>query len=358
MSVVGEPAASRGRMAALRWYGRGDVRLVETEMPAPGPGQVLIAVTLCGLCGSDIEEYRFGPVVVPVEPHPLTGRTAPLTLGHEVVGVVAEAGPGVSLAPGTAVVPDVVLGCGHCWWCTRGEYPLCERGAALGLQDDGGLAEYLVAPAARCVPLPDGLPPAVAVFAEPAAVAVRALDKAGDVSGAVVAVVGAGAVGLLVAEVARCRGAATVVAVDPDAGRRALARSFGLVGVAPEAALEAVRELTDGRGADAVVESAGPAAAVESALSLCRRGGSVVLLGVSPDPAAFPTLDVVLGEKRVVGSASHRWDTDLRAAVALLHGGQIRVDRLPTQTVPLSQAVARGLADPPRDIVKTIVGMG
>ncbi|MCA2222051.1 zinc-binding dehydrogenase [Nonomuraea aurantiaca] len=103
------------------------------------------------------------------------------------------------------------------------------------------------------------------------------------------------------------------------------------------------------------MESAGPAAAVESALSLCRRGGSVVLLGVSPEPATFPTLDVVLGEKRVVGSASHRWDTDLRAAVALLHGGRIRVDRPPTRTVPLSQAVSRGLADPPPDIVKTIV---
>lgn len=342
-------------MAALRWFGRGDVRLVDTKVPAPGPGEVLIAVTLCGVCGSDIEEYHFGPVVVPVEPHPLTGRTAPLTLGHEVVGVVAEAGPGVALVPGTPVVPDVVLGCGRCWWCARGDYPLCERGAALGLQDDGGLAEYLVAPAARCVPLPDGMPAAVAVFAEPVAVAVRALDKAGDVSGAVVAVVGAGAVGLLVAQVARCRGAATTVAVDPDPGRRSLARSCGLVGVAPDSALATVRELTDGRGADAVVESAGPAAAVESALSLCRRGGTAVLLGVSPESAVFPTLDVVLGEKRVVGSASHRWDTDLRAAVALLHAGQIRVDQLPTQTIPLSQAVSRGLADPPRDIVKTII---
>jgi 2-desacetyl-2-hydroxyethyl bacteriochlorophyllide A dehydrogenase len=342
-------------MRALRWFGRGDVRLVDTEVPAPGPGEALIAVTLCGVCGSDSEEYRFGPVVVPVEPHPLTGRSAPLTLGHEVVGVVAEAGPGVALDPGTPVVPDVVLGCGRCWWCARGDYPLCERGAALGLQADGGLAEYLVAPAARCVPLPDGMPAAVAVFAEPAAVAVRALDKAGDVSGAVVAVVGAGAVGLLVAQVARCRGAATVVAVDPDPGRRSLARSCGLVSAAPDSAVAAVRELTDGRGADAVVESAGPAAAVQSALALCRRGGTVVLLGVSPEPAVFPTLDVVLGEKRVMGSASHRWDTDLRAAVALLHGGHLRVDQLPTQTIPLSQAVPRGLANPPHDIVKTII---
>ncbi|MFI9842855.1 zinc-binding dehydrogenase [Nonomuraea sp. NPDC051941] len=343
------------RMAALRWYGRGDVRLVETEVPSPGPGEVLIAVTLCGICGSDVEEYRAGPIVVPVTPHPLTGRTAPLTLGHEVVGVVARPGPGVDLAPGTPVVPDVVLGCGRCWWCARGDYPLCERGAALGLQDDGGLAEYLVAPAGRCVPLPEGMPAEVAVFAEPAAVAVRALDKAGDVSGAVVAVVGSGAIGLLVAQVAVCRGAAAVVAVDPDPGRRALADSCGFTGTAPGEAADAVRELTGGRGADVVVESAGTPAAVTDALSLCRRGGTTVLLGVTPEPAVLSTLDVVLGEKRIVGSASHRWDTDVRAAVALLHAGHIRVDRLPVQTVPLPDAVRRGLADPPRDVLKTIV---
>ncbi|MEV4109729.1 alcohol dehydrogenase catalytic domain-containing protein [Nonomuraea sp. NPDC049695] len=343
-------------MKALRWYGRGDVRLDDVEVPRPGPGEVLIAVTLCGICGSDVEEYHAGPIVVPVSPHPLTGRAAPLTLGHEIVGVVAEAGEGVTLAPGTPVVPDVVLGCGRCWWCARGEYPLCERGAALGLQDDGGLAEYLVAPADRCVPLPGGMSAEVAVFAEPAAVAVRALDKAGDVSGAVVAVVGAGAIGLLVAQVARCRGAAAIVAVDPDPGRRALAGSCGLVAASPgDAADAAVRELTGGRGADVVVESAGTAAAVTGAVSLCRRGGTTVLLGVTPEPAALPALDVVLGEKRVVGSASHRWDTDVRGAVALLHGGHVRVDQLPVQTVPLADAVRRGLADPPRDLLKTIV---
>ncbi|MFI7642580.1 alcohol dehydrogenase catalytic domain-containing protein [Nonomuraea sp. NPDC049400] len=343
-------------MKALRWYGRGDVRLVDVDVPRPGPGEVLIAVTLCGICGSDVEEYHAGPIVVPVSPHPLTGRAAPLTLGHEVVGVVAEPGEGVTLAPGTPVVPDVVLGCGRCWWCARGEYPLCERGAALGLQDDGGLAEYLVAPAGRCAPLPDGMPADVAVFAEPAAVAVRALDKAGDVSGAVVAVVGAGAIGLLVAQVARCRRAAAIVAVDPDPGRRSLAGSCGLVAAAPgDAADAAVRELTGGRGADVVVESAGTAAAVAGALSLCRRGGTAVLLGVTPEPAVLPTLDVVLGEKHVVGSASHRWDTDVRGAVALLHSGHVRVDQLPVQTVPLPDAVRRGLADPPRHLLKTIV---
>ncbi|MBN6052110.1 alcohol dehydrogenase catalytic domain-containing protein, partial [Nonomuraea sp. RK-328] len=342
-------------MRALRWYGRGDVRLTDVERPRPGPGEVLIAVTLCGVCGSDVEEYEAGPIVVPVTPHPLTGRAAPLTLGHEVVGVVAEPGDGVDLAPGTPVVPDVVLGCGVCWWCARGDYPLCERGAALGLQGDGGLADYLVAPAARCVPLPAGMPPGVAVFAEPAAVAVRALDKAGDVSGATVAVVGAGAIGLLVAQVAGSRGAAAVVAVEPDPRRRAVARSYGLVDVAPGDAAGAVRELTGGRGADVVVESAGVAAAVADALSLCRRGGTTVLLGVTPGRVAIPALDVVLGEKRVVGSASHRWDTDVRAAVALLHGGHIRVDRLPVQTVPLAEAVPRGLADPPRDVLKTVV---
>lgn len=334
-------------MKALRWFGRGDVRLVDVPVPVPGPGEVLVEVRLCGICGSDVEEYRDGPVVVPTSPHPLTGRSAPLTLGHEVVGVVVSGG---MLAPGTPVVPDVVLGCGSCWWCLRGDYPLCERGAALGLQGDGGLAEFLVAPASRCVVLPAGMPFSTAVFAEPTAVAVRALSKAGDVSKAVVAVVGAGAIGLLVTQVARARGA-TVVATDPDPARRELAVACGAV-ASNDAA---VHELTGGRGADVVVECAGTPAAVHTALALCRRGGTTVLLGVTPSAVPVSTLDLVLGEKRVVGSASHRWDTDVRGAVTLLHGGQVRVDGLPTQTVALTEAVERGLANPPRDVVKTIV---
>jgi threonine dehydrogenase-like Zn-dependent dehydrogenase len=338
---------------ALRWFGRRDVRLVDVEVPAPGPGEALVAVTLCGICGSDVEEFRDGPIVVPTTPHPLTGRAAPLTLGHEVVGVVAAVGAGVTLEPGTPVVPDVVLGCGACWWCERGDYPLCARGAALGLQGDGGLAEFMVAPAARCVPLPSGMPPETAVFAEPTAVAVRALAKAGDVAGAVVAVVGVGAIGLLVTQVALARGAAVVVAADPDPARRALARSCGAA--APDDFGAAVRDLTGGRGADVVVECAGAAAAVPAALELCRRGGITVLLGVPTESATVSTLDLVLGEKHVVGSASHRWDTDVRGAVALLHGGHVRVDGLPTRTVPLTAAVERGLADSPADVVKTIV---
>jgi (R,R)-butanediol dehydrogenase/meso-butanediol dehydrogenase/diacetyl reductase len=335
-------------MKALRWFGRGDVRLVDVEIPTAGPGEALVAVTLCGICGSDVEEYRDGPVVVPTSPHPLTGRSAPLTLGHEVVGVVAAVGDGVTLPVGTPVVPDVVLGCGVCWWCARGDYPLCERGAALGLQGDGGLAEFMVAPAARCVPVPEGLAMEAAVFAEPVAVAVRAVAKAGDVAGAAVAVVGGGAIGLLVAQAARAHGAATVIVVEPDQGRRALAE----VGVAPFLAREAI----GGRGADVVVECAGVPAAVPMAVSLCRRGGTVVLLGVNPEPATFPTMDVVLGEKRVVGSASHRWDTDLTAAVAMLHSGHIRVGHLPTRTVSLAEA-ANVLAVPPHDVVKTVVAV-
>lgn len=339
-------------MKAARWFGRGDVRVVDVAVPTPGPGEVLVAVSLCGICGSDVEEYRDGPVVVPTSPHPLTGRSAPLTLGHEVVGVVEEVGDGVGLAPGTPVVPDVVLGCGTCWWCARGDYPLCERGAALGLQGDGGLAEFMVAPAARCVVVPSGLSWETAVFAEPVSVAVRAMAKAGDVAGAVVAVVGGGAIGLLVEQVARAHGAASVVVVEPDAGRGMVAETS----TQPDQAAELVRGLTGGRGADVVVECAGVPTAVSAAVALCRRGGTVVLLGVNPSPVDFPAMDVVLGEKRIVGSASHRWDTDLTAAVAMLHSGHVRVGHLPTRTVSLAE-VPGVLADPPRDVVKTIVAV-
>jgi len=139
-----------------------------------------------------------------------------------------------------------------------------------------------------------------------------------------------------------------VLVVEPDPDRRALA---GSTSADPASAVTAVRALTDGRGADVVVECAGA-----PAVSLCRVGGTVVLVGVSPEPATFPTMDVVLGEKRVVGSVSHRWDTDLTAAVALLHSGHVRVDHLPTRTVALAE-VATVLAAPPGNVVKTIVAV-
>lgn len=326
-------------MLALRWHGRGDVRLDDVEPPPrPGPGEVQLEVLWCGICGTDVEEYRSGPVFVPVEtPNPLTGRAAPLTLGHEFSGRVVEVGPGVeALQPGDRVAADTLIFCGECYWCRRHQVTLCERLAALGLMADGGLAERCNAPAYTCLPVPDGVSDEAAALAETLAVAVRALRRGRLVLGERVAVIGAGAIGLMALQAAVAGGAAAVTVVEPMAERRRLALELGATATfAPGA---------DPAGeADLVVECSGSPRAVETALRAARKGGRVVLVGIYGGPSEIRFLDLVGGEKELIGSLSHVYDEDFAAALALLGRGVVRAEPLVSDRVPLARALEDGL---------------
>ena len=149
-------------------------------------------------------------------PHPVTGARAPLILGHEFVGVVAAAGDGVTgPLPGQRVAVDTIVSCGNCHWCRRGELTRCPALGALGLHGDGGLAELCNAPARMCLPLPDAVPDDEAALTEPLAVAVRALRRGGLRPGERVAVVGAGAVGLMAVQAACEFGSQTPPGITP-----------------------------------------------------------------------------------------------------------------------------------------------
>ena len=191
--------------------------------PDPEPrarASVLLRVSWCGICGTDVEEYRDGPVVIPVDgPNPLTGQCAPVTLGHEFAGEVVEVGAEVrGLAVGDRVVPDICLFCGECHYCRRHEYALCLDWAAIGLHGDGGLAEYVRVPARQCVRLPDAISDEEAALIETIEVAVRAIRHAGVRLGDSVAIVGDGAVGLITLQVARAAGATKVILLGHRAG--------------------------------------------------------------------------------------------------------------------------------------------
>ena len=227
-------------MKAARWHRRGDVRVEDVPCPSPGPGELLLRVSWCGICGTDVEEFLAGPTIIPVEvPNGLTGRVAPITLGHEFVGSVAAFGEGVTgFELGERVAPEVVLFCGRCFFCRRHEYALCLNWAALGLMADGGLAEYAVVPAFSCARLPASLPDEEGALIEPTEVAVRAVRKSDLRLGESVAVVGGGTIGLLVLQVARAAGAGAAYLIEPRPSRRELGLSLGATAAfAPEQAI-------------------------------------------------------------------------------------------------------------------------
>ncbi|NJN84564.1 MAG: alcohol dehydrogenase catalytic domain-containing protein, partial [Caldilineaceae bacterium] len=247
-------------MQAAVWYARNDIRIETAPDPRPpGPHEMIIKVGACGICGTDLEEYRAGPLFIPVdEPNPLTGSQAPLILGHEFAGEVIEVGNAVSAyRPGDRIAPDVLITCGECYWCQRHQVTLCDKLAALGLMGDGGLADYCVVPTHMCIRLPNGLSYDHAAMAEPLSVAVRAVRKGRLTAGESVAIFGGGTIGLFCLQAARAAGAGDIFVIEPLANRRALAKELGANEVIDPFSSEVgpmLRNWTRGVGPDRVGE--------------------------------------------------------------------------------------------------------
>jgi (R,R)-butanediol dehydrogenase / meso-butanediol dehydrogenase / diacetyl reductase len=336
-------------MRAARWHGRGDLRVEDVPIPVPGPGEVLLRVSWCGICGTDLEEYRDGPVVIPIgRPNRLTGQCAPVTLGHEFAGQVVELGPEVEgFAVGDRVVPDICLFCGECHFCRRHEYALCVDWAAIGLHGDGGLAEFVKVPARMCVRLPDAIGDDEAALIETTEVAVRAVRKAAIRLGDSVAIIGDGAVGLITLQVARAAGATTVVLLGHRPARLDLGRRLGAsaaIDTRDPAWRKSVADLTGGLGADVAIECGGRAEAVRDSIIATRKGGRIVLLAVIGTPIPVDTWAIVEGERTLTGSVQHHFDEDLPTAVELLASGAVNVRPLITRRITLDSVVAKGFA--------------
>lgn len=337
-------------MRALRWHGQRDVRLEQVaDPPAPGPGEVLIGVEWCGLCGTDVEEYTDGPLVIPSVPHPLTGLTAPMIIGHEVAGRVLQAGDGVDLLPDTLVALDGYLYCGRCRACRRHRVNLCEHWAHIGMSAPGGLAERLLVPAAMAIPATTDISSDHLALAEPFSVAVHALRRARLGIGERVAVVGAGTIGLAVLQVARTSGVGEVAVVERLADRRELAGRLGADHLSED--LDALHDEV-GATFDLVVDCSGSVAVPNQAMDLARPGGRIVLVGFPPRPGTFDYPRLLLRELSLIASVGHVYDEDMTAAVRLLCSGRVDPGALISHRIPLERAVSEGievLADPDQE---------
>lgn len=296
-------------MKAAVWYGRRDVRVEEVpDPPSPPHGQVKVRVAWCGLCGTDLHEFLGGPLYIPANaPHPLTGAQAPVILGHEVAGDVVEVGRGVTrVEVGDRVALCPIIGCQECEWCKTGLMGLCTNIAFLGVSwHSGGFSQYVNVYDYMCYQLPPEVSYEVGSLVEPFAATYRAVKQAQVKPGETVAIVGSGPIGLMALQSARIQGAEHVIAVEPAARRQELARQCGATSVVnplTQDPVQAIRDLTNGAGADVVVECSGIDATGILAGQITRRKGRVVVMGVFERPAPLDYTDLVYGEKMVMGS--------------------------------------------------------
>jgi (R,R)-butanediol dehydrogenase / meso-butanediol dehydrogenase / diacetyl reductase len=336
-------------MLAAVYHGRRDIRVQEWQAPkSPPPGWVTVAITYCGICGTDLEEYLHGPVVIPTTPHPLTGAHVPLVLGHEGAGVVVAAAAGSNIEVGTRVGLENSVGCGHCAACLSGNRQLCPQLAVMGLMLDGALAEAVNVPAYMCAELPAGLPEEAGALAESLSVAVRAVRRAGAVAGLDVHVFGAGTIGLMTAQVARTAGARSVTLRDPSSTRLGRAESIGFE-VAPPG--------PEGGRVPVVFECTGTAAGLGDSLSATAKSGTTVVLGVHDRPRETDLLALLMDERMILASLSHAMN-DYLQAIELLHQRKVDYESLITDRIPLASAVDRGfnaLVDHPEGHLKILI---
>jgi (R,R)-butanediol dehydrogenase / meso-butanediol dehydrogenase / diacetyl reductase len=184
-------------MKAAVYHGPNKVEVADVPEPAPTEGTVKVKVGFNGICGTDLHEYYAGPIFVPTEPHPLTGRALPLTIGHEFSGVITDVGAGVTgYAAGDRVAIEPIYRCGQCGPCRVGTYNICQRIGFHGLMSDGGMAEYTVVPTNMLHRLPDNVSLELGALVEPMSVAYHAATLGDVTPGDTAVVFGAGPIGI------------------------------------------------------------------------------------------------------------------------------------------------------------------
>lgn len=340
-------------MLAAVLHGARDIRVEETPIPVPGDGEVVIKVEVCSVCGSDLHAYN--------GMHPKV--TYPRILGHEYSGVVNEVGKGVNeVKPGDRVGTDTNLTCGACVYCRNGRVNLCPSSKTLGFNMDGAYAQYIKIPAGiNIYHLPDNVTFEEAALAQPLGVGFNAVKRRAEVTvGDVVAIMGAGPIGLSCLLLAKASGAFVVISDTLD-HRLETARKLGAdvtINISQEDLMERIRELTGGEGVDKVIEAVGGRQdmTLMQSTQIVRRGGLIVVVGTFSDNKASLRITEFKDREMELKGARGQHNT-FKPCMRLLSTGRVNVKPMISHVLSL-QEIESGLqmmTDPAEKVSKIII---
>ena len=325
-------------MKAANWYESGLLKVEDIPLPEPAAGEVRVKILACGICGSDMHEYRTGPFLIPKKPHPLTGRVGgPVVLGHEFSARVDAVGDGVNqYSTGDRVTVNPLIYCGKCSYCRNGQLNMCTQLGTLGFAANGAFAEYSVVSQDMLLALPENISADMGALVEPLAVAARAVKRAGVVLGHSVVIVGAGPIGLLVLQVCRAVGAAKIFVIEPIASRRELALKLGATQVIDPGGGDPgkiVAKATNNLRADAAIDCAGIQASFDTAVRTTGRRATICVAGLALKSIEVPFSQLWAHEKTITFTSGY--ENEFSAAIALLANGQVNIEELITARIAL-----------------------
>ena len=317
-------------MNAAVFFGKQQIEVKNVTISSVSEDMVLVKNHACGVCGTDVHIYHGEPGSADVSP--------PVILGHEYAGEVVEIGSAVkNVKPGDHVTIDPNVYCGTCEYCRNGKKQLCENMQAIGVTRDGGFAEYSIVPESQLFILNKDVSYEVAAMTEPVACCIHGIDLCNIQAGATVCIVGGGAIGLIMLQLARLSGAAKVILSEPNAVRRKAGEMLGAdIVLDPTNHDEFANFCGKNNGADVIIECAGNNAAVKSAFELAKKGAVVMLFSVPKVDAIYdlPLFDVFKKELTIKGSFVNP-DTHQRA-VNLINAGKLNFADIITHRYSIS----------------------
>ena len=339
-------------MKALVYYGPEDLRLDEIADVKPAPGEALIRVRACGICGSDVHGYLG-----------ITGRRIPpMVMGHGFSGQVAEVGEGLTgVEVGDRVAVYPVIFCGDCEPCRQGNVHVCRKKKALGvLECNGAMAEYVSLPEKLLFKLSDPISYDVGSMMEPLAVAYRGVNHAGDLAGKDVFIVGAGTIGLLAIAVVRMRNPARIFVSDVSDIRLGVAKAMGadhIINPSKDNVRDFIDHETGGVGVDVAFEAVGATPTVQQAMAGLRVGGTAVWIGNSAKMVDVNMQEIVTRELRVLGTFLYTFQ-EFSDVADLLNSGRLNVEPMISLRAPMMEQgveLFARLAKNPGPLVKVIL---